>query len=965
MRPLFREGSATWARRPLWANSERFAKLKAVRVWATAVDLGIAIQRSVREKEAWIRFYSERRRMMGYHFDDLRRMQMPEADDVFIGFWANGASEKTVLHLMAAKVPCFIVHEYPGTSLPRPRTDVYTSFTKNTIAEFYLGDTNPYDRLAAAEPTRLHAIFDGSDGRGTGRLALATEEMRSSSVYLQHLREQVDSVPYFRPGTPPPPPAPVPRVSPPSASAPGRKLNSPSSLNTLSGLPKSAAALAETAWGVSGWNSTPADFAGSRKWGESTVGASSAGGSVASTAAPSASVSTVGAMSASGSKPRADTDSKRIPPTDRYAAPPIERRRVDSERYPWVVPPPVAVPPPKGKWQKWELSTFRDGKAWLGRGARARPSGVCFFDRLQMRELYMRESPVPPGVLNDEVFGRPVPRYPFFYESGENASYKAAPHRSSHWMYRSRAPGRGDIGRTALEPSARELPRLPEHPARDSAGQILQDRPPSPTDGNESESDEGGDESDSGDERPDDDPPSAILCVSGVSMGLSAVNFAAIARDAFFHAEARPQTIVGSGQQMWLSFETISEARRARGTLIGLSEDITLSYGLVDRFMRAWNSSTDRWWQETMMDVEDSHDEPAPVITAPITDSSEASFGPAPPTQVDTTLFGQPVATPIAAALPPVTVPRTPSPIINAQPEAAQQTDPTGMRTAEEEYPDLFPVEVTPMAPSATTTATVESDVVMGDATGTVAERLYLPRPFQPSSQAQCLAALPPRPLVPLPAMPVPALPSMPSLADRLTDPSTPAAPALADRISGRALLHRLTDPRPPLADRLTDPLGSRTRQRGDALGDRLGEIVASPAKKRPRKLRKPAAPAPVAPPGEPLGDGEEEIRKRGRRGGKRKQRNHAEAEARRERRRLREEEAQQMHLDGIAVQQAGGGDELLEMAEAFHVANAEEALENAINESLGNDVDVVMEDATAVWTLHDDDDPPIGGARF
>ncbi|KAJ7090028.1 hypothetical protein C8R43DRAFT_964826 [Mycena crocata] len=369
--------------------------------------------------------------------------------------------------------------------------------------------------------------------------------------------------------------------------------------------------------------------------------------------------------------------------------------------------------------------------------------------------------------------------------------------------------------------------------------------------------------------------------------------------------------------------------------------------------MRAWNSSTDRWQQETtMMDVEETHNEPAPVIIAPVANSSEASIGPTPPTQGAITLFDQPIVAPTTAALTPVTVPQAPSPIVNAQPEDVRPTEPAGTWTAEEEYPDLFPVEVPPMAPSVATT--------------NGRELLYLPRPFQPSSQAQRLAVLPPRPLAPLPATPVPALSSMPSLAERLTDPTTLAAPAFADRISGRALLDRLTDPRPPLTDRLMDSSGSRTRQRGDALGDRRGETVASPAKKRPRKLCKPAAPAPVAPPGEPLSNGEDEIRKRGGRGGKRKQCNHAEAEATCERRRLREEEAQQMHLDGIAVQQAGGGDELLEMAEAFHVVNAEEVLEDAIKELLGTDVDVVMEDATAVWTLHDDDDPPIaGGAHF
>ncbi|KAJ7124035.1 hypothetical protein C8R43DRAFT_958929 [Mycena crocata] len=886
MRALFREGSATWKRRPLWANADRFAKLRTVRIWATAVDLGIALQRSVREKEAWIRFYLERRRMMGY---------------------------------------------------------------------------------PAAEPTRLHAIFDGNDGRGTGRLALATEEMRSSSVYLQSLGPLEDVIPYYRPGTPPPAPAEVPTVYPPTLdarpmAATRRKstLQPPKSpkLNVVTGLPKSAAALTGLAWGASGWNSTASDSLESRSWGDSAAGAHSAGEALGNAATSATVVPAVGATSASGSKPSTGNGATTNSLTNRYAAPPIEHRRIDPERFPWVVPPAIATPPPKGKWQKWELDTFRDGKAWLGKGAKTRPGGVCFFDRVLMRELYMRDSFPPPGVINDGVFGRPVPRYPFLYESGENASYKAAPHRASHWMYRTRAPVRGDAGRTALEPSARELPRLPGYPARDNAGQIVPEAAPPPVQPDDEESDIGGGESDSGDDRPDDDPPSAILCVSGVGMDLSAGRFVTIARDAFFRAGARPQTAVGTGGQIWMSFGSINEARRARGTLIGLSEDIVLNYGLADRFMRAWNSSTDRWQPETMMDVDETRVELAPTAGTPVEQPS-VPFASAAPLAATT----QPVVAPAAAALPPTAIARVASPAAAPAPEVTSSNEPVGAQTAEEEYPDLFPVAAPPMAPLEQTVAVIESDVVMNDAT-TGAELLYLPRPFLPSSQAHRLAApLPPRPLFPLPTMPSP--PVIPSLAERLTNPTTTAT-VLADRISGRALLDRLTEPRLPLADRLMDPSGGNARPRRNALEDRLSEATAPATKKRPRKLRKPAAPAPVTSTGEPLGDGEEETRKRGGRGGKRKRRNHAEADARRERRRLREEEAQQMHIEGVAVQQAGGGDELLEMAEAFQVANAEEALGDAVKESLGADGDITMEDATGVWSLHDDDDPPIaGGSRF
>ncbi|KAJ7149016.1 hypothetical protein C8R43DRAFT_1128779 [Mycena crocata] len=952
MRHMFGEGSRTWIRRPAWANPDRFEKLKALRVWAGVVDLGISLQRSVREKEAWIRFYSERRRMLGYHWDDLRRMQMPEADDSFIGFWANGADEKTVLHLMAAKVPCFIVHEYPGDTPPRARTEIYTSFIKHTIVEFYIGDSNPYDRLAAADPTRLHVIFHGEDGRSMGPLTRAEEELRSSSVYLQRLPPLANSVAYYRPGTPLPAPASVPIVSPPQSKPQPKRYSSPKptskapTRNLLTGLPDSAFALTNVAWGASGWNNAAIDSFSSKSWGDSAAGATSASGLPPPSAAKA---SAVGVSSASRAKSPAPKCPSSKSSEDPYAARPVEHRVIDSERFPWIVPPAVATPP-TGKWQKWVLSPFRDGKAWLGKGAKTRPSGDCFFDRANLRELYIRDSGVPPGVIDDKVFGRPVPRYPFFYESGENASYKAAPHRASFWMYKTRAPKKGDVGQTAREPAARLLPRLPDHPARDSAGQILDDPAPRMPEPDDDASEYGGAESDSGNDKPDRDPPSGVLCVSGIRRGMSAVDFAAVARDAFFHARARPQLIVSAEQQMWIKFETVGEARRAERTLIGLGKDLALNFGRADRFMRAWDSSNDRWTPETMADLDDgSHSSnnavAAPAVTSPALAPSPAAATPfpAPVTSASATLTESDVPEPGE-----VMNPSPPNELVTAAPW-------------EKEYPDLFPGDALPLASSETRPCQQDEDVIMTDANVATeppasASQPAPQQPFRPSSEAQrlLLSLTAPHPLLP-PRPPSPAT-SHPSLMDRI------AARSLAECLAARPLADRLTDARPPLTDRLTHPAGL-VRPQSATLEERLSGTSPAPAKKRARKLRQESAPVP--PLEGPLSEApQEETRKRGGRGGKRNRRSHQEAEERRERRRMREEEARQAHLAGIAARQNGDGDELIEMADAMHVANAEEALGDTIEESKAAQEDVEM-DGSAVWALNDDDDPPIGGFPF
>ncbi|KAF7344174.1 hypothetical protein MVEN_01707800 [Mycena venus] len=198
-------GSRTWNERPGYPDAVNISALLRIRVWEGAVDLGVAVQRGLREKEGWIAMVEARCRLHHLNKEKLRGLTMPLANDKYIGLWVNGLEEAGVLWHMVAKVPCFIAHEYSSTSSEvHPSTPIFMDLLQGTDAPLLIGNSNPYQQLARAEAARLDSLpRNPSDGRGPHRLALASDEERSSSLHLEDLPAHVRSAEAGGWGVPP------------------------------------------------------------------------------------------------------------------------------------------------------------------------------------------------------------------------------------------------------------------------------------------------------------------------------------------------------------------------------------------------------------------------------------------------------------------------------------------------------------------------------------------------------------------------------------------------------------------------------------------------------------------------------------------------------------------------------------------------------------------------------------------
>ena len=140
-----------WDARPMVACLSTVQALEQVGSWDEAVDLGVAVQRSLREKDAWCRYVATWGRFMQTPMEELLFVRHPPADDRLVGVWLNGMEEVPAVRYLAAGVPCFVIHEYrPGT--------VHTSwgnsaleqrdFLQDTEAARLVRERNPYQKLA-------------------------------------------------------------------------------------------------------------------------------------------------------------------------------------------------------------------------------------------------------------------------------------------------------------------------------------------------------------------------------------------------------------------------------------------------------------------------------------------------------------------------------------------------------------------------------------------------------------------------------------------------------------------------------------------------------------------------------------------------------------------------------------------------------------------------------------------------
>lgn len=114
----------------------------------------------------------------------------------------------------------------------------------------------------------------------------------------------------------------------------------------------------------------------------------------------------------------------------------------------YLVPPPVAAIGP-GRWEHWVEDISDEGHhymAWHGRRNLKEHGGKIYYDRLLLRILHFDHNvhPLRHYIADPNVFGLHVPDYPF-YCCLQNNQLVERPR--SRWMYRSKDPMRGDVGR--------------------------------------------------------------------------------------------------------------------------------------------------------------------------------------------------------------------------------------------------------------------------------------------------------------------------------------------------------------------------------------------------------------------------------------------------------------------------------------------------------------------------------------
>ncbi|KAJ7449716.1 hypothetical protein B0H11DRAFT_2247056 [Mycena galericulata] len=185
---------STWRTRPLYASHDRIMALLAARSWEMAVDRAVAVQRGLREQDAWVAWVKARHQQRPVTQDSLPWRQFPLADKSFLGVWVNvwvnGMNQEMVLRHLLAGIPCFIIHEYlPGEEVRRVPDDlVFLDFVSGTLVATLLGDDNPYQSLARRDSGRLDTVATTNDGRAVALPPSdSSEQLSSSSLHLEGL----------------------------------------------------------------------------------------------------------------------------------------------------------------------------------------------------------------------------------------------------------------------------------------------------------------------------------------------------------------------------------------------------------------------------------------------------------------------------------------------------------------------------------------------------------------------------------------------------------------------------------------------------------------------------------------------------------------------------------------------------------------------------------------------------------
>lgn len=168
-----------WSSRPWYPKPRHITLLKDTHTYETVVDNGVAIQRGIKEKDAWLRFVDLSGGLWDL-CDDRELGEVPAANDNYMGCWINGTTQNEALWLMAAKVPCFIVHKQIIQEAPYGLPEFQSFATLPEILPRLSSTKNSYEAVAMRNEAVVHPIPEPAPVIATANDP-TLEEMQSSS----------------------------------------------------------------------------------------------------------------------------------------------------------------------------------------------------------------------------------------------------------------------------------------------------------------------------------------------------------------------------------------------------------------------------------------------------------------------------------------------------------------------------------------------------------------------------------------------------------------------------------------------------------------------------------------------------------------------------------------------------------------------------------------------------------------
>ncbi|KAJ7323647.1 hypothetical protein DFH08DRAFT_969194 [Mycena albidolilacea] len=270
-------------------------------------------------------------------------------------------------------------------------------------------------------------------------------------------------------------------------------------------------------------------------------GAHLASGALVSSAAPAES-SEEDSEKTKSEDDESDADSPAPPPpayvvpvptasNDCLAAPMVEQRVIAIDCVLWISPPAI-LSNWVGKWKKWEFQELQEEHAWIFKGKKAQLDSKCRYNRVLGRRLYFGQFDPPPGLLDWEHFGSPIPWYPFFPSQEEVNKYKGKRAEAPHYLW---------------------LPLVDNKNGSTNAGKgrVTNEED---IEGVYSSDEENGMEVDRVEP---ENPVSNVVTISDVNEGISAQTFRMMTADVFSHSNVHPLTILRARGLIWRNLRVV------------------------------------------------------------------------------------------------------------------------------------------------------------------------------------------------------------------------------------------------------------------------------------------------------------------------------------------------------------------------------------------------------------------------